>query len=258
MKRTVLSLTGFLVVFLLSSSLWAAMPNAMQLLSSIDELTDLKGDVSAKVALTQQKVNQGTKYIEMQYFRRDRDDAFLILMKAPESDKGNGYLKAGDNFWMYRKNTRTFQHINRDESIGGTEANADDFEKRKLVEFYDILQDASGQPILEETMVGKIPVYRLELKAKKKDSKYQKRILWVRKDLALIVKEQGFSLSGRLINTSYYLKYTPLNGKYILTQAIFNDEFEKGNKTLLMISELSLAPIPASYLTKAYLENASK
>ncbi len=43
----------------------------------------------------------------------------LIVMSAPEAEKGNGYLRMGDNLWMYRRNTRTFQHINRDESIGG-------------------------------------------------------------------------------------------------------------------------------------------
>ena len=88
-------------------------------------------DIRAKVTLTQQKVNQGTKNIEMIYYRRDSDDSFLIVMSAPETDKGNGYLRVGDNFWMYRRNTRTFQHINRDESIGGTNAHAEDFEKEK-------------------------------------------------------------------------------------------------------------------------------
>ena len=85
--------------------------------------------------MTQQKPGQGTKLFHMLYFRRDKDDAFLIVFDGPESEKGNGY-RVEEHFWMYRQNTRTFQHINRDESIGGTDAKGEDFEDRRLNELY--------------------------------------------------------------------------------------------------------------------------
>ena len=96
------------------------------------------------VVITQQKVDQGTKVIGMQYFRRDSDELSHRHDRAG-SDKGNGYLRVADNFWMYRRNTRTFQHISRDESIGGTDAHGEDFEDRKLTELYQPLTDASGR-----------------------------------------------------------------------------------------------------------------
>jgi hypothetical protein len=37
----------------------------------------------------------------MIYYERDADGAFLIVMTAPEVEKGNGYLRLGDNMWMY-------------------------------------------------------------------------------------------------------------------------------------------------------------
>jgi hypothetical protein len=36
------------------------------------------------------------------------------------------------------------------------------------------------------------------------------------------------------------------------------DEFEKGNKTLVEISDISTKKIPSTIFTKAYLENLSK
>jgi len=227
------------------------------IIQKMDEAMRFKSDISAKVVLTQKKVSQGTRVIEMRYFRRDQDDSFLISMIAPEVEKGNGYLKKDDHFWMYRRNTRSFQHISRDENIGGTDANADDFETKKLAELYTPVKLASGQDYSEETVAG-IPVYKIELKAKTNDTKYPKRVYWVKKDTFLPVKEQNFSLSGTLMQTSYYIKYTSVQGKYVLTNGLFVDEFEKGNRTLLEISEISLAPIESKVFTKAHLENLSK
>ncbi|MBN2145292.1 MAG: outer membrane lipoprotein-sorting protein [Candidatus Aureabacteria bacterium] len=229
-----------------------------ELLNQLQNNMEITTDVRALVLLTQQKAEQGTKVIGMEYYRRDRDDSFLIVMTAPESDKGNGYLRVGDNFWMYRKNTRTFQHINRDESIGGSDAKADDFEKRKLTELYEGAKDISGCEILSETLLGKIPVYRFEVKAKVNDVDYPKKIYWIRRDNYLPLKEQSYSLSGTLMQTAYFRKYTMVKDKYVPIEQLFIDEFEKGNKTLVEISGISIEKLQDSIFTKAYLENLSK
>ena len=132
-------------------------------------MMDLESDGTAKVKITQQKAGEGVKVYEAIYYLRDRDDAFLIIMTAPEVEKGNGYLKQDDNFWMYRRNTRTFQHINRDESIAGTNAKGGDFENKKLTELYKPTLNEAGEEIITETMIGKVPVYQFELTAKTED-----------------------------------------------------------------------------------------
>ena len=228
------------------------------ILRTLDEIMEMKTDIRANVLVTQQKADQGTKRIEMMYYRRDSDDSFLIVMRAPESDKGNGYLRVGDNFWMYRRNTRTFQHINRDESIGGTDAKGDDFENRKMVDMYEAAKDASGKEIITEEMLGKIPVYKFEIKAKVNDVDYPKKVMWVRKDNYLPLKEQAYSASGTLMQTAFYPKYTTVDGRYVAVQHIYVDEFEKGNKTVVEISGISTAKLGNEIFTKPYLENLSK
>ena len=235
-----------------------SMPDVNDIIKSIEENMEMKSDLQAHVTATQQKIKQGRKVIEMVYYRRDKDDAFLIVMAAPESDKGNGYLKMDDNFWMYRRNTRTFQHINRDESIGGTDAKSDDFEKRKMSELYKPVQTSDKKQEINEEMLGKIPVYKFELIAKVNDVDYPKKIYWVRKDNFLPLKEQSFSLSGTLMQTAYFMKYTQVNGKYVAVNHLYVDEFEKGNKTIVEISDISTAKLDDSIFTKAYLENLSK
>ncbi len=233
-------------------------PAGADILAHIERNMRMVTDITATVTLTQQKSGQGIKNIGMLFYRRDADNAFLIVMTSPESDKGNGYLRMGDNFWMYRRNTRTFQHINRDENIAGTDAHGDDFEDRKLTEIFSVSKDTSGREIIAQDTLGKIPVYRLQLTAKVNDVDYPKKTYWVRRDNFLLLKEQSFALSGTLMQTAYFLKYTPIRSGYVAIEQLFLDEFEKGNKTKLSIAGIGTEPISKDIFTKAYLENLSK
>ncbi|MBN1823901.1 MAG: outer membrane lipoprotein-sorting protein [Endomicrobiales bacterium] len=240
------------------SSVCFAESRVTQILKKLEDITELKTDAKATVQILQQKVDQGTKVFQMNFYRRDSDNSFLIVMAAPENEKGNGYLRVGDNFWMYRKNTRTFQHINRDESIGGTDAKGDDFEQWKLTERYGPALDEGGKEILSEETLGKIPVYRFEVKAIINDVDYPKKIYWVRKDNYLLLKEEAYSLSGTHMQTAYYLNYTIVDGRYVAVKHMYIDEFEKGNKTIVEISDISTKILDDFIFTKAYLENLSK
>ncbi len=231
-------------------------PTVEQIVDSLDLKHNMTTDVRAEVTLTQQKAGQGAKVLEMMYYRRDADESFLIVLTGPEAEKGNGYLRMGENFWMYRRNTRTFQHVNRDESIGGSDARGDDFEQRKLSEMYEPVRDSGGG--ISEEKLGKIDVYRFELKAKVNDVDYPRKTYWVRRDNFLPLKEQSFSLNGTLMQTAYYLKYTEIRKRYVPVKQMFVDEFEKGNKTVVEISNISIDDLDDKVFTKAYLENLSK
>ncbi len=234
------------------------LPSGAAILARIESNLRLASDVSAKVTLTQQKAGQGVKVTEMLFYRRDKDNAFLIAITAPEADKGNGYLRSGDNFWMYRRNTRSFQHVNRDESIAGSDARGDDFEDRKLTELYAPLKDSSGRERVSEDSLGKVPVYRLEASAKVYDVDYPRKTYWVRRDTYLVLKEQSFAQSGTLMQTAYYLKYVPVLGKFVAVEQMFIDEFEKGNRTRLALAGMATEKLSDDIFTKAYLENLSK
>ena len=253
MKKMIVSLCAF---FIAASAAYAA-PRAADLMKKVEDIQEMTSDVRAKVDIVQTKAGQGTKKIESIYYRRDSDDAFLIVMIAPETDKGNGYLRVGDNFWMYRQNTRAFQHINRDESIAGTDAKANDFEKRKLTELYSAVKDAAGVEVAEETL-GKIPVYRFQMNAKVNDVDYPKQTYWVSRENGLPLKTLSYSASGTLMQTAYYMNYTVVDGRYVPVKQLFIDEFEKGNKTLVELSGISTKKLDDSLFTKAYLENLSK
>lgn len=262
MKTLHLICASALVVLIVlgGSAATAATPAVNDIMTNMNDLQDLQVDVTVKIKMTQQKVDEGVRVVESVYYRRDRDDSFLIVMIAPESDKGNGYLRVSDNMWMYRRNTRTFQMMDRNESIGGTNAKSGDMEKRKFTELYAPALDAQGKEIITAETLGssKIPVYRFEVTAKVKDVDYPKEKYWVRRDNFLPLKKESYSLSGTLMESSYYPKYTLIGEKYLPLQMIIVDEFEKGNKTMVEFSGIALTPIDDDVFTKAYLENLSK
>ena len=255
MKKILLIL--FILITVAQEKIYAE-PPVTDLIKKIDDIMEITSDARAKVEMTQQKVEQGIKKIEMIYYRRDSDDSFLIVMVAPESDKGNGYLRVGDNFWMYRRNTRTFQHVNRDENIGGSNARGQDFEKAQTYGIVRPAKGSDGKEIIGEEMLGQIPVYKFELIAKVNDVDYPKKTYWIRKDNYLPLKEQSYSSNGTLMATAYMRKYTVIDGRYVAIEMLFIDEFEKGNKTLVEISGISTEKLNSYLFTKPYLENLSK
>lgn len=236
----------------------AQIPAGGQILKRLEDQQKFKSDIRSKVKLTQQKAGQGAKVMEMEYFRRDKDDAFMIRMLAPESDRGNGYLRVGDNLWMYRRNTRSFQHVNRDESIGGSDAKADDFETRNITETYAVTKDKTGKESIVAEMLGKVPVYKVEVKAIVNDVDYPRKVWWVSQDQLLLLKEEAYSPSGTLMQTAYFLQYSQIEGRFVPIRQLFIDEFEKGNRTVVELSEIGTKPLDNSIFTKAWLEAQSK
>jgi outer membrane lipoprotein-sorting protein len=237
-----------------------ALPSIQQVIDFIDTNYQVRSDLTAQARITTKDPEQGTKVIESVLYRRDRDDAFLIVIAEPETDRGNGYLRVGDNMWMYRRSTRTFTHIGRDEKIGGSNTSAGDIETRKFKELYKPALDASGKELISEQTIGgaKIPVYRFEVTAKVNDVKYPRLVMWVTRDKFLELKREAYSLSGTLMETDLFTSYKEVDGRYVPLLQKYVDEVEKGRTSLLEITGISFEKVDDYKFDKAYLESLSK
>jgi hypothetical protein len=255
-RRAIGTALGLLII---GPALWA-IPTVQQVIDYIDTNYDVRSDVTAQAKITTRDPDQGTKIIQSVYYRRDRDDSFLIVMADPETERGNGYLRVGDNMWLYRRTTRTFTHIGRDEKIGGSNASAGDFETRKFKDLYKPAVDAAGKESISEETIGgaKIPVYKVEVTAKVNDVKFPKLVMWVTRDKFLELKRESYGLSGTLMETDLFTNYKEIEGRYIPLLQKFTDEVEKGKTSLLEISGVSFAKVDDYKFDKSYLESLSK
>ncbi|RPJ08201.1 MAG: outer membrane lipoprotein-sorting protein [Spirochaetaceae bacterium] len=235
-------------------------PAIQKIIDYVDTTYELRSDMTAQARITTKDPEQGNKIIESILYRRDRDDAFLVVIASPETDRGNGYLRVGDNMWMYKRNTRTFTHIGRDEKIGGSNATAGDFESRKFGELYKPATDAQGRDkITAETLgSGNIPVYKVEVMAKVNDVKYPKLVMWITRDKYLELKRECYSLSGTLMETDFFTSYKEIDGRYVPLLQKFVDEIEKGRTSVLEITGISFSKVDDYKFDKAYLESLSK
>lgn len=242
----------------LTFSVFAAPPDGALILKALETNESLREDVHATVSLTETRPGQGAKVMQCEYYRRDSDKSFVIALTAPESDRGNGYLRQGEHFWMYRQNTRTFQHITRDESIGGSDARGQDFESRPLTQMYAPGKDAKGAEQLRPDTIGGVACWRLEVRAIVSDVDYPRKTFWVRQDNLFLAKDQSFSTSGTLMHTGYYTKYQPIAGRQIPMRQVHVDEVEKGNRTLVDLTDMKVGKLDGQIFTKAWLESRSK
>ncbi len=248
MRKTMLA-AALALAALFSAAGQSAAPDFKAMLAELDRINDFSGrDFTGVFTIVAEKPGEKQAVTQVRMFRRDSKDQFLMLLQLPEANKGQGYLKEGDNVWFYDPTSRKFNHSSLKESINDSEARGNDFRRRNILEDYDIASTAEGT-------VGRIPVWTIELKARNAEVSYDLVRLYVRKDRPLVLKQEDLSVSGRLMRTSLYPKYADVGGgKLFPSQMLFIDEINKGEKSQITLTELSTAPLPDKVFTKAFLE----
>ncbi len=227
-------------------------PDPRALLKQVDNLSDFTGrDFSAVFTIVTQKPGEKDSVTQARVFRRDQKKQFLILILLPEVNKGQGYLREDDNVWFYDPTSRKFSHSSVKENLQNTKAKNSDFTLSSFAEDYTVTSMTEG-------MVGKFPVWVLDLKANTNEVAYDRVVLSIRKDPTMLLKREDYSVNGRLMRTTAYPKYVELEGKLLPSQILILDEINKGEKSQITMAEQSVTPLPDKVFTKAFLEQVSR
>lgn len=246
--------TVFVLVIgiVLGPIVWGLDVDPKQLLERIDQQSTFGDqDFTAVMTLISEDPENGVERTVVQQFRRDIDDAFLILIRDPSVQRGQGYLRQGDNLWFYDPESRKFAHTSLKEAFQGTDARNSDFGDIRYAEDYTV------RTIVEDAL-GRYAVYVLDLQATNDEVTYPFLKVWVTRNGNLILKTEDYSLTERLMRTSYYPRYARVGNAMVPTEMIFVDKLVEGKKTQISLSDLSAAPIPNSVFTKAYVERANR
>lgn len=250
--RAVFATALFAVILFAAPAARAQEIDTSGFLEQIDEnLTQASTDFSAVMTLVAEDPEEGIDRRTARIFRRDRDGAYVLLVLEPEVNRGQGYLQVDDALWFYDPEGRSFAYSSRSESFQGTDARVSDFESSTLAEDYLITSAAEGT-------LGAYQVYILEMEATNNEVTYPYLTMWVTRDEKLILKSEDYSVTNRLLRTSYFPRYTRAGDAYIATQAIFVDELVEGKKTTITFTEVSTAGLPDSVFTKSYVERVSR
>lgn len=223
----------------------------MKVLEELDALKDFtEMDLSLVWTMVSQKPGEEKSVTKIQLFLRDKDDQFVYLLLKPEVDKGQGYFKSGENAWAYDPTSGKYSHFSLKENIGDTDAKNDDVDGYDYTDDYEIVTAEPG-------MLGKIDAHVITLTARTNEVATPKLKIWVRMDNNLLLKQEEYSLSDRLLRTALFPKWTTVGGRYIYSKALYIDNLKKGEKTQVTISNLSNAKIPDNVFTKDYLKKVN-
>lgn len=242
------------IALLLSSFVFAQVDDATadkayKIMESTNDILAYHGDYSATISLVVEKPNKPKENIQFKIFERTDKDLMTIVQLFPEADKGNGYLRDGDNIWAYDPISRKFTHTSIKEALGDSDVKIDDVNQSK-----DRWRENYTVAAFEEGTLGKYEVNIITLSAKTTEPAYAKVKYYIRKDIPLTLKEEDFSGSDRLMRTILIPKYSKVPAGYVPTQLIMRDELNKGENTQEIISDLTFDALPDRIFTKAYLE----
>ncbi len=231
----------------------AATPDFKVMLAAVDANADFgKEDYSSVFTIVTQKPGENDSVMQIKLFRRDENDQVVWIILKPDAQRGQGFLKVEDNIWMYDPESGKFSHSTMKEQIQNSKAKSSDLKRGSFAEDYDVAASDEG-------VLGKYPVWILTLKAKNNEVSYPSLKLFVRKDKPLVLKEEDYSLSDRLMRTVLYPpKYIEMSGKTVYSQILIQDELNKGEKSQLTLSDVSVAKLPDATFSKAFLGQASR
>jgi hypothetical protein len=228
-------------------------PRAVKIVEGWESKLNTDGiDLTTTFTLVQKKDGEADRILRVKSFRRDAADAYTIVFQYPDSEKGKGYLRKGDDLYFYLPSTREFVYRNRKDNIGSTDARTDLFGRQKTLAQY--FASYAGTSV-----VSKWDCDVVRLDAKQPDVTYPVQKWHVRRSDGLPVKVENFSVSETLLATTYYIEYKDLGkGKWTFTKLLTVNNLEAGQKTYLTNDDVSIAPIPEYTFTKAYIEEKSR
>lgn len=250
--------TAFLIVFLLSVQLFGQTAE-QSILKMIDrQISFPENDFSGEYTITIDKPGQGISVTKAILFRRDRADKYLIHILEPPVDKGKGYLKIGNNLWLYDPVGRRFDVTSARDRFQNSNARNSDFTRSTLSEDYIVVSQTSQKLGVYDTTV-------YDLEAVTDNVTFPKMKIWVDED-NLVRKFEDYSLSGQLMRTTAIPTYQRLGERYVPVSIVIVDALQgrvvdgkfKGERTVITVEKPSLADLPDLYFTQAYLEKMSQ
>lgn len=217
------------------------------LLSAIDVQASYLGvDFSAEYTIVQKKPDQGETSTSLAVFRRDSEDKYVLVLLAPDADKGKGILRIGNNLWKYDPISRRFDVTSAKDRFQNSNARFSDFNASTLARDYRTVEKATEK-------LGKLDTTVLTLVAQNDEATFSRMKLWVTTADNLIRKREDYSLSGQLLRTTVIPAYTKIGTRAVPNTATMVDQLS-GERTVISIANPRFEKLGELIFSQAYLE----
>lgn len=205
-----------------------------------------------KISVGEMRVHERreVRTLRMKSWMRGVTKTFTEFLSPPR-DQGTKMLKLEDQLWTYSPSTdRTILisgHMLRQSVMGSDLSYEDLLEDPALAHAYDA-------KVTGEDTVGGRPCWVLDLTSKGTDLSYQSRRIRVHRERFLVMMEERFARSGKLLKTTEVRKVIRAGDRWVAADVTFKDELKTGGGTEFVVESVSFDEgIPDFMFTKAAL-----
>ena len=179
-------------------------------------------------------------------------DRFYSHYKSPAREKGTKMLKIGGKLWMYTPRTDRkiliAGHLLRQSMMGSDLSYEDMMEDHKLSHSYS----ASFEGF--EDFVGTRCAV-LHLVARDKKTTYQTRKAWIDPEKQIVLKEERFAKSGKLLKRIEFTDYGKIDQRLFPRTMVFRDMLKENTQTTYKFDVIEFdVDIPAKYFSQSILK----
>lgn len=226
----------------------AQTPDAETILRRADENMGSDNKISMSVMTIHGR--RGSRSVKSKSWIQGQARSFTEYLDPPR-EKGTKMLKLEDQLWTYTPSSdRTILisgHMLRQPVMGSDLSYEDMMEDHRLAELY--AASIAG----EEDHEGR-PCWVLDLVSRGEEIAYDKRKIWVDKERYVVVREERFAKSGKLLKTTDVKKVERMAGRWVPTRIVFKDALKDGQGTEFTLESIEFnASIPDHVFTKASL-----
>jgi hypothetical protein len=223
--------------------------NGDWILKRVDEIRGSENKIS--VAVMNIKGKRGDRSVKSKSYIHGMTRSYTEYL-APARDAGTKMLKLEDQLWTYSPATdRTILisgHLLRQSVMGSDLSYEDLMEDPRLSSLY------SARITGEENILGS-RCWMLQLDSRVPDITYYSRKVWVDQERFVILREDRYAKSGKLLKTTEVLTVEQIEARWIATRVRFKDVLKTGEGTEFAIESIEFnADIPEYIFTKAVLK----
>ncbi len=191
-----------------------------------------------------------TRSVGSKSWQRGTNESYTEFL-APARERGTKMLKLQDMLWEYSPSTdRTIMisgHLLRQSVMGSDLSYEDMMDDPHLPHMY------SATVSSQDTLGGR-DCWVLDLKARKEDIAYDHRRVWVDKARYVLLRENLYAKSGKLLKTMDIREVMKVQGHWLAKSVLYKDVLKDGDGTEFFVDSATLdAEIPAHLLSKAAL-----
>jgi hypothetical protein len=194
---------------------------------------------------------RGTRSVASHSWIEGTDRAFTEYVDPPR-ERGTKMLKLEDQLWTYSPVTdRTIRisgHMLRQSVMGSDLSYEDLMEDPKLHEIYRAT--VAGVDTLLDRACWILELIALE----GQEVAYHKRRVWVDRERFLLLKENRYAKSGKLLKTTDVHSVDEIDGRWVATRVVFRDALKSGDGTEFILNTMRFdIDVPRQLFSKASL-----